>query len=178
MDHQERPIIVGAGPVGLGAALFLARQGQPVRVVELRDEPTTHSKALAVNPRTLDLLAPTGVTRRMLEIGLPVRNARLHRRGRVVAALSLAGIHPRYPFMLALSQATTERLLAEALHEAGGTVERGLKLVACRNEADGVEVTLETTAGGPHETAHCPWLLAADGAHSTAREQLGIEFVG
>jgi hypothetical protein len=54
MRHQGQPVIVGAGPVGLGAALFLARQGQVARVVELRDEPSRQSKALAVNPRTLE----------------------------------------------------------------------------------------------------------------------------
>ena len=79
---------------------------------------------LAVNPRTLDLLGPTGVTQRMLEIGLPVHGVRFYRNDRNVASLSLAGIHPKYPYMLALSQATSERLLAEALQAAGGKVER------------------------------------------------------
>jgi 2-polyprenyl-6-methoxyphenol hydroxylase-like FAD-dependent oxidoreductase len=67
MRHQDQPLIVGAGPVGLGAALFLAGQGRVARVVEMRDEPFQQSKALAVNPRTLELLEPTGVTSRMLE---------------------------------------------------------------------------------------------------------------
>jgi 2-polyprenyl-6-methoxyphenol hydroxylase-like FAD-dependent oxidoreductase len=176
--YAEQPLIVGAGPVGLGAALFLARQGRAPRVVELRDQPATQSKALAVNPRTLDILEPTGVTGRMLERGLPIREVHFYRRGRVVGGMSLAGIHRRYPFMLGLSQATTERLLAEALSVAGGGVERGVKLVACRNLADGVEATLEPSAGGPREVVQCSWLLGADGAHSTARQQLGIDFVG
>ncbi len=178
MVRADQAMIVGAGPVGLGAALFLARQGQVPRVVEMRDRPAQQSKALAVNPRTLDLLEPTGVTRQMLELGLPIHEVRFYRRGRVVGGMSLAGIHPRYPYMLGLSQAVTERLLAQALEAAGGRVERGVKLVACRNLADGVEVRLELTAGGLREVAWCPWLLAADGAHSTVRQQLGIGFVG
>jgi 2-polyprenyl-6-methoxyphenol hydroxylase-like FAD-dependent oxidoreductase len=171
------PLIVGAGPVGLGAALFLTRQGRVPRVVEMRDEPATESKALAVNPRTLDILEPTGITRQMLELGLPIHGIRFHRRERVMTALSFAGIHPKYPFMLALSQATTERLLARALEAAGGKVERGVKMIACRNLADRVEAVLESS-GGSREVTQCPWLLAADGAHSIARQQLGIDFVG
>jgi NADPH-dependent 2,4-dienoyl-CoA reductase/sulfur reductase-like enzyme len=59
MSRSNRPMVVGAGPVGLGAALFLAKQGRATRVVEMRGEPSQQSRALAVNPRTLDLLEPT-----------------------------------------------------------------------------------------------------------------------
>jgi len=178
MSHQDRPVIVGAGPVGLGAALFLARHGRVARVVEMREEPSQQSRALAVNPRTLDILEPTGVTSRMLERGSRIHGVRFYRDGRIIAGLSFAGMHPRYPFMLALSQATSERLLSEALEAAGGEVERGLWMVECRNVPGGVEAELEPTAGGPREVARCPWLLAADGARSTARQQVGVEFVG
>jgi 2-polyprenyl-6-methoxyphenol hydroxylase-like FAD-dependent oxidoreductase len=178
MSYQNLPVIVGAGPVGLGAALFLARQGRIARVVEMRDEPSEQSRALAVNPRTLDILEPTGVTSRMLERGSRIHGVRFYRHGRIIAGLSFAGMHPRYPFMLALSQATSERLLAEALEAAGGEVERGLKLVECRNVPGGVEAVLEPTAGGPREAVRCPWLLAADGARSTARQQVRVELVG
>jgi NADPH-dependent 2,4-dienoyl-CoA reductase/sulfur reductase-like enzyme len=57
MSHHDRPVIVGAGPVGLGAALLLARQGRVARVVETHDVPSPQSRALAVNPRMLDILA-------------------------------------------------------------------------------------------------------------------------
>jgi 2-polyprenyl-6-methoxyphenol hydroxylase-like FAD-dependent oxidoreductase len=178
MSNSDRPIIAGAGPVGLGAALFLARHGRSTRLVELRDEPTTQSKALAVNPRTLSILESTDITRQMLELGSPIHGVQFHRSDRVIGALSLAGIHPKYPFMLALSQETTERLLARALEAAGGVVERGVRMVECRNLTDGVEVVLEAPAGGVRKAVKAPWLLAADGAHSVARHYLGIDFVG
>ena len=47
-----------------------------VRVIEMRSQPASQSKALAVNPRTLDILEPTGITAKMLAMGKPgVRNA-------------------------------------------------------------------------------------------------------
>jgi 2-polyprenyl-6-methoxyphenol hydroxylase-like FAD-dependent oxidoreductase len=48
----------------------------------------------------------------------------------------------------------------------------------CWTVPEGVEAVLEPTEGGKKETVYAPWMLAADGAHSTAREQLGIEFAG
>jgi len=178
MSYQSLPLIIGAGPIGLGAALFLTRQGREVRLVEMLELPAKESRALAVNPRTLEILKPTGITRQMLELGLPIRGVCFHRQQKIFARLSLDGIHTKYPFMLGLSQASTERLLLRALERAGGRVERGVKLVDCHTSDDGVEAILQPTAGGTLKVAECPWLLAADGAHSTTREKLKIVFSG
>jgi 2-polyprenyl-6-methoxyphenol hydroxylase-like FAD-dependent oxidoreductase len=178
MSVMDRPLIVGAGPVGLGAALFLARHGRTPRLVEMRGEPSRESKALAVNPRTLEILKPSGVTRRMLELGLPIRGVQFHGPKRMIGSFSLGHIHPDYPFLLALSQAATERLLTEALSETGGHIERGVKMVGCRNLNGRAEADLESAVGGSRETIACPWLLAADGARSVARQSLGIAFAG
>ena len=55
------PLIVGAGPTGLAAALFLIERGIKARIIDAAAEPTATSKALGVNPRTLDILSGTGV---------------------------------------------------------------------------------------------------------------------
>jgi len=175
----RRPLVVGAGPVGVACALFLARRGIAARVVERRLEPSRRSKALAVNPRSLELLEASGVTARLLELGRPIRGAVFHGDGGVLGELPLAGAHPRYPFLLALSQACTERVLTRALEAAGGAVERGVELVGCEPlGAAGVEAHLVRAAGGARETTRVPWLIGADGAHSTVRRALGIDFPG
>lgn len=178
MSSSDRPLIVGAGPVGVAAALFLQREGFKPRIVETKTEPALQSKALAVNPRTLDLLESSGVTARMLEIGRPVRGMQFHRNGKVVIGLKLDGIHPKYPFMLGLSQATTERLLSQAFLAAGGEIERGIEMTACSNVDSGADVELRHIADNATESVATPHLLAADGARSVARHQLGVEFEG
>lgn len=179
MARSTIPLIVGAGPVGLGAALFLRRARIVTRVIDMAEEPSHYSKALAVNPRTLELLEPTGVTERMLSLGLRIRGARFQNDNKWSGELPLDSLKHKYPFMLALSQATTERLLTEALEEAGGTVERGVTLLSCSNETvDRVEAELKHGSSGAIEEYECPWVLAADGARSMARKALEIDFAG
>ncbi|HEV3137148.1 MAG TPA: FAD-dependent monooxygenase [Pirellulales bacterium] len=176
METGDRPLIVGAGPVGLAAALFLAEKGIGTRLVDINQEPSRQSKALAVNPRTLEILDGVGLTERILAMGTKISGACLWRGDRLAAKIEFAGLKHKYPFMLALSQATTERLLQESLVAQGGAVERGSRLIDCKNEAGRVAATLDTPGG--QEVYRSPWMLAADGAHSTARERLAIEFPG
>ena len=172
------PLIVGAGPVGLGAALLLRKAGISARLVEAAEQPPEHSRALAVNPRTLELLEASGVTRKMLAIGLRIRGVRLRLGARHTGWLSLHTLKHKYPFMLALSQSATERLLMQALQAAGGAVEWSTKLMGCRFAEGHVEAEIEHAPGGALETYRTPWLLAADGAHSTVREALSMKFDG
>lgn len=92
---------------------------------------------IAVNPRTLEILEPTGVTEKMLALGMPMRGVRFSQRSKPAREILFKGqVRHKYPFLLALSQATTERLLAEAFEKAGGRIERRIELIACRNEGE------------------------------------------
>lgn len=177
MAAQSLPLIAGAGPVGSAAALFLARGGTRVRLIDKAGEPRAHSRALVVNPRTLSLLEPTGVTERLLALGKPVRGAQFHADGKTLLELSFDTLPGPYPYLLALSQSVTERLLREALAASGVEIERGTELVDCRpTEAGPVDVVLRH--GEAEERATVPWLLAADGARSVARTSIEATLPG
>ena len=175
---SAQPLIVGAGPVGLAAALFLARDGVFARIIDSAPGPSANSKALAVNPRTLEILEPSGITEQMLAIGKPMRGGRFSRGQHVLGGFKLEDLPHKYRFMLALSQSVTVRLLESALSRLGVRVEWGLGLLHCGPGADGVEAAVGPASGGPPHTLQCPWMLAADGAHSTVRHELGIPFEG
>lgn len=173
---MDPPLIVGAGPTGLAAALFLAERGVEARIVDKAEVPSEQSKALAVNPRTLELLEPTGVTARILAEGRPVRRMELRRAGRTVLALQVSDLHPRFP-MVVLPQARTETLLTEALAARGLAPDRGAALEAADQAGERVLATL-ARADGRREHIQAPLLLAADGAHSTVRVALKLAFPG
>lgn len=167
------PLIVGAGPTGLAAALFLRERGIPARIIDAKAAPSIHSKALGVNARTLDLLESTGVTDTMLDQGQIMRSLNLWRPDRKLATLTLGGIDHPYPFMVILSQAESERLLTEALADRNTTVERGISLTDIKTSADGITATLSNG-----EVLHPSVVLGADGAHSTVRKTLDRGFPG
>ena len=171
---SPRVLIVGAGPAGLAGALFLSRRGVPVRLIDAAEQPTRTSKALGVNPRTLSLLQDTGVTARILAEAQEMRTLFLHHNGRPLTTLkpdwrALGASHP----MVILPQARTEALLTEALASFGVVPERGMALAEVSQDADAVIATL---ADGV--TIRTPLLFAADGAHSTVRKALNLDFPG
>lgn len=174
MSASPQVLIAGAGPVGLAAGLFLARRGVPVRIIDPAPEPTRTSKALGVNPRTLALLADTGVTAAIEAEAQPMRALRIHRQGRRLADIVIdwnaLGADHR---MAILPQARSEALLADALAKLGVIPERGLGVQALSQDDAGVSVALSDGS-----TARVPILLGADGAHSVVRKALGLDFPG
>lgn len=169
-------VVVGAGPVGLTAALELARRGAAVRIIEKRQEREPFSKALAVNPRSLELLAESGATERLLAAGLRIDGLYVARDGAPVAQADFDELAHRYPFMLGLEQSRTEAVLEACLAERGVVVERGLEATALAQDDGGVRLT--AVGHGGAETIETPLVLAADGAHSTLRKALGLGFPG
>ena len=176
---DSRPVlVVGAGPTGMTAAMELARAGVAVRIVDKLTEPSTTSRALAVQARTLELLGPRGVGEEMVRLGNPAKATTLYGRGKRLAAVELERIPSRHNYILLLSQAETERLLREQLARQGVTIERGVDMAArAQVPGSGVHAVLRHP-GGELAELDAPYLRRADGAHSTVRHTLGLPFAG
>ena len=72
MSVSQNPavVIVGAGPVGLVAACELARRGVTVRIIDKLEKPTVESRAIAVHPRSCDMLDRMGVLDDLIATGV------------------------------------------------------------------------------------------------------------
>jgi 2-polyprenyl-6-methoxyphenol hydroxylase-like FAD-dependent oxidoreductase len=175
-------LIAGAGPVGLALGVELARRQVPFRIFDRAPARSTASKALGVFPRTLEVFAAMGVLQPALAAGHLLHGLRVHSASRQLAHIAFAELDTPYPFLLSLPQSETERILAEHLTTLGVEVERQTELAALTQDADGVTATLRHSAGGDgagrEEVVRTRWLLGCDGAHSTARHQLGASFEG
>lgn len=170
-------LVVGAGPTGLVMASQLARHGVPVRILDREAAPSSVSKAIAVQARTLEVFDDMGIVQEALDHGVRVRAANIYSDGRRLAHLGLASVDSSYNFALDLAQDEMERILGGYLESFGIRVERQVELVGFTQDADAVTATL-SHAGGREETVTTPWLLGCDGAHSTVRHTLGLPFEG
>jgi len=172
----EPLLIVGAGPTGLAAGLFLAERHIPCRVIDCAERPSTRSRAQVINPRSLELLEPTGVTAAALKEARPIHRTLFYDGWRQIAELEFGNAHPRFKLSV-LPQLRCEALLAEALVKHGVEPEHGVMLHSIWQDDGTVEAAL-THSDERVEIVTTPILFGADGAHSAVRRMLDIEFPG
>lgn len=179
LSMKTEVLIAGAGPVGLTMASELERYGLSVRLIDKNAERTDKSKALVVWARTLELMdrMGAGCTQRFIEAGGKVQEANILSGRDEIAHVEMTHVESSYNFVLMIPQSDTERLLEEHLATFGLKVERQVELKEFQSNADGVSCTL-LHPGGREEIAEASWLIGCDGAHSTVRHQLGMEFHG
>lgn len=174
-----RVLVVGAGPVGLVAALLLRHHGVDVDIVDRNAEAVTQSRATDLHPATLERLDAYGVTADLIDIGRMVRSVVVHVGGRVVGTIPLGLAGSPFPFALTVPQCTTEGLLQEHLGRRACSVARGTELTALTLGDHAVDVRFTQVDGSAPDAARSyDWVLACDGANSTVREQLGAAFDG
>jgi 2-polyprenyl-6-methoxyphenol hydroxylase-like FAD-dependent oxidoreductase len=176
-------LVVGAGPTGLTMAAELRRHGLIPRVIDRAPAPATTSRAMVVQPRTLEVFDDMGIAGQALARGRTVNGFTGVFAGREPVRLHFGTdlsktpeLDTAYPQLLMLPQDYTEALLTEHLEELGGTVERGVALESYRETEGGVMATLR--AGGTTEEIHARWIIGSDGAHSAVRAGAGIPFEG
>jgi pentachlorophenol monooxygenase len=173
---QTDVLIAGAGPVGLTAAIELARHGIACRIVDPLLEAAPYAKAVGVQPRTLEIFEGMGVLRQILDASVPLRGQWVCVNGHMSAQFTQP-LPADVPFgFIAIPQYETERVLRDELANRGLQVERGLRLVGFEQDADGVSAMLSGAAGDSR--VHCRYLVGADGAHSVVRKGLGLSFEG
>ena len=172
-------LIVGAGPTGLVLALWLARQGVGVRIIDKAAEPGTTSRALAVQARTLELYRQADLADAVVARGHKVPAVNLWARGRKAARIPFQTVGETltpYPFLEIFPQDEHERLLIEALGRCGIAVERPVELAAFEDDGARILAQLRGPDGDArHEAA---FICGCDGARSRVREIVGGTFPG
>lgn len=169
-------LIIGAGPAGLMAANALENQGVDWICLEKRSEPSTLSKALGIQARTLEMFELLNVHRPFLERGYPGPGTKLHLGDTTPSTEELYHIQSRYPYILIIPQSETEEILEEQLNQSGKFINREHEVIEVSQNSESVYVKADHN-GEIHEY-RAKYLLACDGSHSKVREALNVEFEG
>jgi len=159
---DSRVIIVGAGPTGLTAALFLVKAGVPVTVLESRTEIYDDPRAATFHPPTMEMFEDSGVTQRLHDLGIVCPKWQFRGRTEGVVAefdLGLLAHVTRYPYRLQCEQHKLVAILADMLaKESGFTIHYGATVEDVKQCESGVTVV---TADGSVHTGD--YVIGADG---------------
>jgi len=178
----ERPVLVaGGGPVGVIAALALARQGIPVRVFEAEARVDDSPRAATTHAATLEMLDELGLVDEVIRRGLIEPKFRIwDRAAREVIAefdFGLLANDTRFPYVVQCEQHKLANMAIERLRGiAHASVDFCARVASLEQFEDRVDVVVESANGtrkisGSH-------LVGADGGRSTVRKALGIAFEG
>jgi 2-polyprenyl-6-methoxyphenol hydroxylase-like FAD-dependent oxidoreductase len=189
MSDQDVPVlIVGGSLVGLTTSLLLSSYGIPNLVIDRHRGTAIHPRAASFHQRTMEIFRHAGVQQVVEEAAAKefVQN------GAIVAVESLSGKELQYFYKswnegvedlsatsrLFITQIGLEPILRRAAADRGATHAYGMELVSLSQESAGVNAVVQPRGGGTPITIRAQYVGAADGAHSTVRDQLGIGMVG
>jgi 3-(3-hydroxy-phenyl)propionate hydroxylase len=171
-------VIVGAGPVGLTAAIDAAQRGLPVVLLDEDNTVSVGSRGVCYAKRTLEIFDRLGLGQRVVDKGVTWNVGRTFHGEREVFSFNLlpeAGHHR--PGMVNLQQYHLEQYLVErAMQLPSIDLRWQHKLAKLTPADDGVSLEIETN-DGPY-TLRADWLIAADGTKSTVRRQMGLDIEG
>ena len=170
-------VIIGAGPVGMAAALDARAHGLPAVVLDDDCTVSVGSRGLCYAKRTLEILDRLGVGDAVVDKGVTWNVGRTFFGEREVFNFNLLpeSGHKR-PGMVNLQQYYLEHFQVQACERAGVDIRWRHKVTAVEQAQDGVALTVETPDGT--FVMHTDWLVVCDGARSPIRRMLGLDIEG
>ena len=182
-DHVYDAVVVGAGPSGLTTATAMARAGASVLVVDKHPGLSRFPKATGLRPRTVEILRTWGLEKAVLDRSQDVQLSM-----RVTPMLTVPGaelpmglpteaeLAPVTPSRIAVCpQDRLEAVLLDHLIDRGGEVRFNTSFEGLDEDDEGVTVALRTSTGATQVRAG--YVVAADGARSSVRDQVGIRSI-
>lgn len=186
-EVQVPILIVGGALVGLSMSLFLAWQGVPSLLVEKHPAPARLPRARGHNARTMELFRIPGLEKTIRAVQSPLAENRGIVRVESLAGRELARLDEGGQGNLSIFSPTTgciigqehlEPLLVEHIRKLGSEVRFNTEMLSFEQDALGVSAFLRERSTRRTWRVRTPYLIAADGGHSSIRHALRIQTQG
>ncbi|PNS31831.1 FAD-dependent oxidoreductase [Bacillus sp. AKBS9] len=198
MESNDVPVlIVGGGLSGLASALFLAKHNIEYLLIERHPSTAIHPKAGGITFRTMELFRELGLEQRIRSAGKTLENCR----GRIAVHTIAEANQEEFAQLrvtqygndekllrkvkeispskqTACYQITLEEMMLQEARTLGGELSFYHELVSYEQNEQGVIATIRNRETEKESVVHCDYVIAADGAKSKIREQLGISTEG
>ncbi len=189
LDSLEVPVlIVGGSLVGLSTALLLGHHGIPALVVEHHRGTAIHPRAAQISQRTMEIFRTVGIE----QIVRAKSDQQFVQDGAIMAVETLAGkelawfianlnegvrdVSPTERVFI--SQSLLEPLLKTRAEELDAQLRFSTDMISFEQDDSGITGVIRGRDGGRTQTVRARYMVAADGAHSSVRERLGIPMLG
>jgi 2-polyprenyl-6-methoxyphenol hydroxylase-like FAD-dependent oxidoreductase len=194
MESKHVPVlIVGGGLSGLSSALFLTKHNIDYVLIERHPSTAIHPKAGGITFRTMELFRELGLEKRIRLAGKALEDCRGRIAVQTIAEVKneeleqiraaqyenneklvreVEEISPSK--QTACYQITLEEMMLQYAQKLGGNLSFNHELVSYEQNENGVIATIRNRKTKEESMIHCDYVIAADGAKSKIREELGI----
>jgi 3-(3-hydroxy-phenyl)propionate hydroxylase len=176
--RHRRVVVIGAGPIGLTAAIDLAQRGVPVLVLDEDNTVSVGSRAICYSKRTLEILDRLGCGEEVTAKGVSWKVGKVYQGSELAYQFDLLpeSGHHRPAFVNLQQYYFEESLVTRARALEALELRWRHKVTAVAPRGDGATITVSTEDG--EYTLDCDWLIVCDGARSPVRQMLGLDFEG
>lgn len=169
-------IVIGAGPVGLTAGCSLRHHGVDCLILEERTALQAYSRANNLWARPQELLDSVGLRNALAAQAYPIRLVNFFINGTPTTPIQIDDVASPFPQVLYSGQDVIEATLVETFEARGGRLARNRTVTGITQDDGGVTVTTRHGEDGREERLRCRYVVAADGAKSTVRPLLDLDF--
>jgi len=173
MKNNNDILIVGAGPVGLTLACFLAKYGLKVNIIDKRVEALSIPKAINISHSTLRIFEKLSGDCDFLSRGMKLSELTVYWEKKRLININYKSSKDKYPYFYHLEQIYVEKYLNNLLKKYECGVNRGITLVDLQNKDNQVDVITRSKDGSYHNDTY-KYVIGCDGGNSAVREQLNI----